>query len=67
MMRESCDKDKVDAWNNDFWTITQEELERFAELVAAHEREACAKVADAWVNAYEHPSKVIAETIRKRK
>jgi hypothetical protein len=30
------------------------------------EREACAKVADAWVNAYEHPSKVIAETIRKR-
>ena len=30
------------------------------------ERESCAKVADAWVNAYEHPSKVIAETIRKR-
>lgn len=30
------------------------------------EREACAKVADEWVHAYEHPSKVIAETIRKR-
>ena len=30
------------------------------------EREACAKVADEWVNAYQHPSKVIAETIRKR-
>ena len=31
------------------------------------EREACAKVADEWVQAYEHPSKVIAETIRQRK
>ena len=37
-----------------------------ARRAIAEEREACAKVADAWVNAYEHPSKVIAETIRKR-
>ena len=43
-----------------------ENLERFADMIAAHEREACAKVADEWVHAYEHPSKVIAETIRKR-
>ena len=42
MMQSACDKDKVPAWLNDFWTITQEELERFAALVAAAEREACA-------------------------
>lgn len=45
-MRSACDKDKVDAWINDFWTITQEELERFAALVTAKEREECAKVFD---------------------
>lgn len=47
-MRSVCDKDKVDAWKNDFWTITQDELERFAALVAAKEREECAKLA-AWI------------------
>lgn len=44
MAKEACDSDKVDAWHNRFWTLTQEELERFAALVAAAEREACAKV-----------------------
>lgn len=44
MAKKSCDSDKVDAWHNGFWTLTQEELERFAALVAAAEREACAKV-----------------------
>ena len=46
MAREACDKDKVDAWHNGFWTLTQEELERFAQDAyaagAAAEREACA-------------------------
>ena len=50
MMRDACDKDKVDAWENGFWTITQEELERFAQLIAADaiakEREACAKLCE---------------------
>jgi hypothetical protein len=46
MAREACDKDKVDAWNNGFWTLTQEEMERFAALVAAAEREECAKLCD---------------------
>jgi hypothetical protein len=46
MAREACDPDKVEAWSNGFWTITQEELERFAALVANAEREACASVAD---------------------
>jgi hypothetical protein len=41
MAREALDTDKVDAWSNDFWVITQEEIERFAALVAAAEREAC--------------------------
>ena len=44
MMRSVCDTDKVDAWHNEFWTVTQDELERFAALVAAHEREACCKI-----------------------
>ena len=33
LAREACDADKVDAWHNGFWTVTQEELERFAALV----------------------------------
>jgi len=42
------------------------DLERFAKLVAAKEREACANIADQWATAYPHPSKVIADWIRKR-
>jgi hypothetical protein len=36
------------AFRNGFWTVTSEELERFAALVRADEREACAKVCDAF-------------------
>jgi len=46
LAREACDKDKVDPYQNDFWAITQEELERFAALVAAAEREACAEICE---------------------
>jgi hypothetical protein len=46
MLRASCDKDKVDPEQNGFWVIVTEELERFAKLVAQHEREACAKVCE---------------------
>lgn len=46
LMREACDKDKVDAWANGFWTITQDEIERFAALVAAAEREKM--IAEGW-------------------
>ena len=42
------------AFCNGFWTVTSEELERFAALVRADEREACAKVCDeiygSWIN-----------------
>ena len=34
------------AFRNGFWTVTSEELERFAEIVRADEREACAKIAE---------------------
>lgn len=39
LMYECCDKDKVAAFHNDFWTITQEELVRFSRLVASHQRD----------------------------
>ena len=61
MAREACDPDKVDAWKNGFWTLTQEELECFATLVAEAEREACAKVCEQKWGAAE-----CAEAIRAR-
>ncbi len=69
MAKEACDSDKVDAWHNGFWTLTQEELERFAALVAAHEREACAKICDVLAVHPEYASditKVAAQAIRAR-
>lgn len=46
MAREVADKDKVDPYLNEFVVLTPEELERFAALVAATEREECAKVCE---------------------
>ena len=43
--------------------IYQAALEQFAALVAAHEREACAKVADGWP---DYDVQGLAETIRAR-
>ena len=43
MAQEACDTDKVDAWHNGFWTLTQEEIERFASLVIQEDREKLAK------------------------
>lgn len=44
LMQQACDPDKKPAWHNEFWTITQEELERFADLVLKAERQACAEL-----------------------
>jgi hypothetical protein len=33
MLRAALDTDKVDAWGNGFWTITNEELLRYAKFV----------------------------------
>ena len=42
-------------------------LERFAKLVAQHEREACAKVVDEYANGLERNySEIIADAIRAR-
>jgi hypothetical protein len=50
MLRASCDKDRVDPEQNGFWVIVTDELVAFANLVAQHEREACAKlVQDSWM------------------
>ena len=38
--------EKANGWNPAAYTITMEELERFAALVASAEREACAKEAE---------------------
>jgi hypothetical protein len=61
LIRDATDTDKVDAWHNGFWTLTHDELERFAKLLTDHndklwfkrineavasEREACARECD---------------------
>jgi hypothetical protein len=66
MLRASCDKDKVDPEQNGFWVIHTDELEAFAKLVAQHEREACAKLADEWAVGWPHPAKTSALDIRAR-
>lgn len=45
MAREAADPDKVDPFRNGFWVLTQEELEKFSELVRADERE---QIEDEW-------------------
>ena len=53
----------------DVFAFTVEELERFAALVAAHEREVCAKVCDVLAVHPEYASditKVAAQAIRAR-
>ncbi len=46
MAREACDQAPREDWNSTAWVFGDETLERFATLVAAAEREACAKVCD---------------------
>ena len=54
----------------DFWQIYmdagKEQIERFAELVAAHEREECAKVAENFLAALQRDRISIANAIRQR-
>ena len=47
------------------WIAELHHLERFAALVAAHEREACAKVCDDWPNGRDDVDS-IADAIRNR-
>jgi hypothetical protein len=67
MTREELIRIATEIWGNPNWNELQvSRLERLANFAAAHEREACAMVADEWTHAYPHPSKVIAESIRAR-
>ena len=61
MAREVADKTKIDPYHPGdppFIVLTDEELQRFAALVAAHEREACATVCDGNVDAEYATGKV---------
>ena len=49
------------AFKDEYFDMSRQALERFANLVAAKEREACAKVADGYVGADP-----IADAIRAR-
>ena len=46
--------------------VIQEHFAKLCRWIAELEREECARIADEWVLAYPHPSKTIAELIRKR-
>ena len=55
--------EKANGWCPTEWDETVKDLERFAELVAAAEREACAKLADGWP---DYNVQGLAEAIRAR-
>ena len=67
MAREACDQAPREDWNSTAWVFGDETLERFSALVAAAEREECAKVCEeidrngAWVTKLE-----AADAIRAR-
>jgi hypothetical protein len=49
---------------NNFWTADQKELEAFAKLVAAKEREACAKLCETYQDPFA--GNAMADAIRAR-
>ena len=55
---------ETDVWITDGWWT--EELEHFAALVAAHEREACAKVVEDYCGAWDDEGYALAAAIRAR-
>ncbi len=62
----------VPAFSNGFYTVTPDELQRFAVLVAAAEREACAllvekKCAENWVSVDKVAAAIRARGKAKRK
>jgi hypothetical protein len=64
--KAKLDKELADDYCRvEYWTATTEELEAFAKLVAAKEREACAKVVDDWSD-WHGGTELIAAVIRER-
>ena len=68
MNRETVIELAREVWDTPHWNEAQtERLERFAALVAAHEREECAKVCEELVAWYRpNPGGTAAKAIRSR-
>lgn len=64
MAREAGMAEFQEVMYNNFWTADQKELERFAALVAAAEREACAKICDEFC--YGSTKILVEKAIRER-
>jgi hypothetical protein len=62
MAREAGLLTEDEAWVSPY----QEAMERFAALVAAHEREACAKVVEDYCGAWDDEGYALATAIRAR-
>lgn len=78
LANDASDKDKVPAFHNGFWTLTHEELERFAALVLEEAAKVCDEIsieaAKQWKVGYrpiyqgrEHGADECAEAIRSLK
>jgi hypothetical protein len=65
MAREAGMAEPQEVMYNNFWTADQKELERFAALVAAAEREACAKVCQEEIDRVKPLYSVVAENAMK--
>ena len=57
-------KQRAQLWRDEAYRLAGHPLPERDPVL--EEREACAKIADEWVAAYPHPSRTIAEWIRKR-
>jgi hypothetical protein len=60
------DPEKVDPRQGGFWVLTLQELERFANLVAEHEREECAQIVDEFGDEWMCDSHMLSKQIRAR-
>ena len=60
MAREALKQEPREDWNSTAWVFADETLQAFAKLVAAKEREACAKMCE------EYFERVMASRIRTR-
>lgn len=61
LMQQACDPDKKPAWHNGFWTITQQELERFADFVAKAERTAFADLVSGYLTSSKKPRQPLTD------
>lgn len=72
MAKEALTQEPREDWNSNAWVFADETLKAFAKLVAAKEREACAKVCDARAIEYDgfteeqYASEELAAAIRER-